>query len=118
MSPDRANTDSEARIEGNENGVQLPVANARSNTVPPSARSSITGEWRSASYGETASARSESTVTRTTFETVASPSGASAAEAVVESDVMEYETNHPELLVRRAIPGKLRIYPQGGLPAA
>jgi len=49
MSPFRAKTGSEARIEGNEKGVQLPVANDRSKTVPSAARSESTGEYRSLS---------------------------------------------------------------------
>jgi len=87
MSPFRANTGSDARIDGNENGVQLPVANAWSKTVPSSASRPTTGDRRAESYGETASARSESTVTRTTFETGVSLLG-EGPDAVDELDDM------------------------------
>lgn len=49
MRPVSANTGREAIIDGNEKGVQFPVAKARSNTVPLSAIESITGVWRSSS---------------------------------------------------------------------
>jgi len=43
--PLSAKTGREARIEGNEKGVQLPVANAFSKTVPRSANPCSVGVW-------------------------------------------------------------------------
>jgi len=54
------NTGSAPSTDGNENGVQLPCANARSNRTPPSASSRTLG------IAPSASARNESTVTSTT----------------------------------------------------
>jgi hypothetical protein len=65
---DVANTGREAMMPGNENGVQFPWANAFSNTAPSPASASRAGVRVVSPVDPMASARSESTVTRTTFE--------------------------------------------------